>query len=130
MRARAPRPPAAAGMVRPAWGSLTPRSISIVLPARPASGRGRACRLVQRSCYVRYNDRSTRGAEMTETVGYGDALRPLRAKTALVTGGGRGLGAAISRRLDQAGARIAVVGRDKPALDAVVSELQNDAIAV
>jgi NAD(P)-dependent dehydrogenase (short-subunit alcohol dehydrogenase family) len=67
---------------------------------------------------------------MTETVSDSDVLTPLRAKTALVTGGGRGLGAAISRRLDRAGARVAVVGRDKPALDAVVSELQNDAMAV
>jgi NAD(P)-dependent dehydrogenase (short-subunit alcohol dehydrogenase family) len=67
---------------------------------------------------------------MPETARDADVLRPLRAKTALVTGGGRGLGAAISRRLDRAGARVAVVGRDKPALDAVVSQSQNDAMAV
>jgi NAD(P)-dependent dehydrogenase (short-subunit alcohol dehydrogenase family) len=67
---------------------------------------------------------------MTETVSDSAVLRPLRAKTALVTGGGRGLGAAISRRLDRAGARLAVVGRNKPALDTVVSQSQNDAMAV
>jgi len=67
---------------------------------------------------------------MPETVSEGGELRPLRAKTGLVTGGGRGLGAAISRRLDRAGARVAVVGRDKLALDAVVSQSQNGAMAV
>jgi NAD(P)-dependent dehydrogenase (short-subunit alcohol dehydrogenase family) len=67
---------------------------------------------------------------MTETISDSDLLRPLRAKTALVTGGGRGLGAAISRRLDRAGARVAVVGRSKPALDTVVSQSHNDAMAV
>ena len=36
------------------------------------------------------------------------ALRPLLGRTALVTGGSRGIGAAISRELSDAGARIAV----------------------
>jgi NAD(P)-dependent dehydrogenase (short-subunit alcohol dehydrogenase family) len=67
---------------------------------------------------------------MTETVSDREVLRPLRGKTALVTGGGRGLGAAISRRLDRAGARVAVVGRHKPTLDATVSQLQNHPMAV
>jgi NAD(P)-dependent dehydrogenase (short-subunit alcohol dehydrogenase family) len=57
-------------------------------------------------------------------------LFPLRGKTALVTGGGRGIGAAISRRLARAGARVVIVGRDKATLDQLVTELGADAVAI
>ena len=45
------------------------------------------------------------------------------ARVALVTGGSRGLGAAIARRLAKAGARVAVLGRDKHALASVAREM-------
>jgi len=54
---------------------------------------------------------------MTSTVDTRPAT-PLLGKTALVTGGARGLGEAISRRLASAGARVALVGRDKDRLAA------------
>jgi NAD(P)-dependent dehydrogenase (short-subunit alcohol dehydrogenase family) len=56
-------------------------------------------------------------------------LRPRRDKTALVTDGGRRLEAAISRRLDRAGARLAVVRRHRSTPDAVVAGSHNDSIA-
>lgn len=40
---------------------------------------------------------------------------------ALVTGGGRGIGAAISRTLSAAGARVTVLGRDEKSLSAAVA---------
>jgi 3-hydroxybutyrate dehydrogenase len=49
-------------------------------------------------------------------------------RSALVTGGGKGLGAAIARRLATAGARVAVLGRDRPALDAVARETSGLAV--
>src|SRR5216110_113096 len=52
----------------------------------------------------------------------------LAGKQALVTGGGRGIGAAIARALAGAGARVAVCGRGKPDLDAVAKEI--DGVAV
>jgi len=47
----------------------------------------------------------------------------LAGKLALVTGGGRGIGAAIARVLATAGARVVVCGRNKPDLDAVAREI-------
>ncbi len=47
----------------------------------------------------------------------------LAGKLALVTGGGRGIGAAIARALAGAGARVVVCGRTKPDLDAVAKEI-------
>ena len=55
---------------------------------------------------------------------------PLRGKTALVTGGARGLGEAISRRLASAGARVALVGRDKDRLAALAAELPHEPLVV
>jgi 3-hydroxybutyrate dehydrogenase len=47
----------------------------------------------------------------------------LAGKLALVTGGGRGIGAAIARILAAAGARVVVCGRSKSDLDAVAREI-------
>jgi NAD(P)-dependent dehydrogenase (short-subunit alcohol dehydrogenase family) len=55
---------------------------------------------------------------------------PLAGKTALVTGGARGLGASISRSLAGAGARLVLVGRDKSTLDAFAAELPNNPVVV
>ncbi|MBB4683435.1 SDR family NAD(P)-dependent oxidoreductase [Amycolatopsis jiangsuensis] len=48
---------------------------------------------------------------------------PLAGRTALVTGGGNGLGRAIAEALAGDGARVVVAGRNKTALDAVVAAL-------
>ncbi len=52
----------------------------------------------------------------------------LAGKRALVTGGGRGIGAAIARTLAGAGARVVVCGRNKPDLDAIAKEITGVAI--
>lgn len=49
----------------------------------------------------------------------------LAGKTALVTGGSRGIGLAIGVRLGQMGARVALNGRDREALQAAVGKLQS-----
>jgi len=54
----------------------------------------------------------------------------LAGKRALVTGGGRGIGAAISRSLAAAGARVIVCGRSRPDLDAVATEIGGSALVV
>ena len=48
----------------------------------------------------------------------------LAGKVAVVTGGSRGIGAATGRYLAENGVRVAVVGRDRAALDAVVEEIR------
>ena len=52
----------------------------------------------------------------------------LAGKLALVTGGGRGIGAAIARALAGIGARVIVCGRTKPDLDVVAREINGVAI--
>ena len=50
-------------------------------------------------------------------------MTDLAGRTAVVTGGGSGLGAAIASALRAAGADVVVVGRDEAKLDAVVARL-------
>lgn len=52
-----------------------------------------------------------------------DPDRPLAGRHALVTGGGRGIGLAVARRLAGDGASVTVTGRDRAALRDAVAEL-------
>ncbi len=54
----------------------------------------------------------------------------LRGKTALVTGGGRGIGRAIAGGLAQAGARIVISGRTQAEIDAAARELDGVALQI
>src|SRR6185295_2933961 len=54
----------------------------------------------------------------------------LDGKVALVTGGGSGLGLAIARGFADAGARVAINGRNRTKLDAAAAALANDGINV
>ena len=54
----------------------------------------------------------------------------LDGRTVLVTGASRGIGAAIARALDRAGARVALVARSRTGLDAVAAELRNSPLAL
>jgi NAD(P)-dependent dehydrogenase (short-subunit alcohol dehydrogenase family) len=55
---------------------------------------------------------------------------PLDGRTALVTGASRGIGAATARALDRAGARVALSGRDREALDKVAADLDRDPVVL
>jgi NAD(P)-dependent dehydrogenase (short-subunit alcohol dehydrogenase family) len=54
----------------------------------------------------------------------------LNGRTALVTGASRGIGAAIARALDGAGARVALCARTPEALASVAAELGRDPVVV
>lgn len=55
---------------------------------------------------------------------------PLSGTNVLVTGGGRGLGAALSARLAHAGARVAITGRTEATLTAWARRLPNDPVVL
>lgn len=52
------------------------------------------------------------------------ATAPLTGKAALITGGGRGIGAAVARALAEAGAVVAVAARTKAEVEGIASELR------
>jgi len=54
----------------------------------------------------------------------------LNGKTALVTGGSRGIGLEIAKRLSAEGVKVAICGRKQDALDAALKEIGGDSIAV
>jgi NAD(P)-dependent dehydrogenase (short-subunit alcohol dehydrogenase family) len=54
----------------------------------------------------------------------------LEGRTAIVTGAGRGIGAAIARALDAAGARVALVARSVDQLEATAATLSNEPVVV
>jgi 3-hydroxybutyrate dehydrogenase len=55
---------------------------------------------------------------------------PLAGRTALVTGGGRGIGAACARALGVAGVKVVVAGRTQDEIDGVARELDGVAVRV
>jgi NAD(P)-dependent dehydrogenase (short-subunit alcohol dehydrogenase family) len=54
----------------------------------------------------------------------------LDGRTAIVTGASRGIGAAIARALDRAGARVVLVARDREALGEVAADLHNGPVVL
>jgi NAD(P)-dependent dehydrogenase (short-subunit alcohol dehydrogenase family) len=58
------------------------------------------------------------------------APSPLDGRTAVVTGAGRGIGAAIAAKLDSDGARVALVARTREQLDATAAALRNEPVVV
>ncbi len=57
-------------------------------------------------------------------------MGPLDGRTAIVTGAGRGIGAAIAAALDAAGARVALVARSRDQLAATAARLVNEPVVV
>src|SRR5579885_1088802 len=57
-------------------------------------------------------------------------MSSLAGKHAVVTGGGKGIGAAISRALKAAGATVTIMGREVSALDALAEQIDVQPITV
>jgi NAD(P)-dependent dehydrogenase (short-subunit alcohol dehydrogenase family) len=55
---------------------------------------------------------------------------PLAGRTAIVSGAGRGIGAAIAGALDAAGARVALIARTESELTATAATLTNDPVVI
>src|SRR5215469_16242492 len=53
----------------------------------------------------------------------------LQGQSAVVTGGSRGIGLAITRQLAREGCRVAIAGRDPQALEAAISDLRKDGLS-
>jgi NAD(P)-dependent dehydrogenase (short-subunit alcohol dehydrogenase family) len=79
-------------------------------------------------------DRSGGAVHMSQTprgaVAGGGGGGALAGKSALITGGGRGIGAAIAGALSTAGARVALVGRTEATLKETADTLPGEAIVV
>ena len=57
-------------------------------------------------------------------------MKRLEGKVAVVTGGNSGIGLASAKRLQEEGARVAIVGRSKKTLDEAVKTIGNGVVAV
>src|SRR5260221_5661496 len=57
-------------------------------------------------------------------------MKRLEGKVAVVTGGNSGIGLASAKRLQEEGARVAIVGRSKKTLDEAVRTIGNGVLAV
>ncbi|NEE30327.1 SDR family NAD(P)-dependent oxidoreductase, partial [Streptomyces sp. SID7982] len=56
--------------------------------------------------------------------------RPLHGRTAVVTGAARGIGEALARGLSHAGMRVALLGRERAALERTAETLPGPSICV
>jgi NAD(P)-dependent dehydrogenase (short-subunit alcohol dehydrogenase family) len=57
-------------------------------------------------------------------------MKTLEGKVAVITGGSSGIGLATAKLFQQAGAKIAISGRNQKALDAAAKELGADTLVV
>jgi len=60
----------------------------------------------------------------------GADMKRLEGKVAVVTGGNSGIGLATAKRLQEEGARVVIVGRNKKTLDEAVNAIGNGVVAV